>query len=226
LITKLTITPCSLDDKGNVTGPRTGEAFTVRLNPSNYTRNFEITYNPTTAMGAAVMQPRFNGAGEKKMEFEIVMDGTGVVPPTSPNSTAIDIDTQLGDLRKVIYTLDGEEHEPNTVMLVWGSFSFVGKLSTMSVEYTLFKPTGDPLRAKVKLSFIQYIGPTEAANAANLRSPDLTHAVEVQAGDSLPLLCFRIYKNSAYYLEVAKFNGITNFRNIKPGTRLNFPPLR
>lgn len=226
MITKLTITPCDLDDDGNVTGTRSGEAFVVRLNPTHYTRNFEISYNNTRAMGTSAMQPKFNNSGEKKIDFDIVMDGTGVVPPTSTNSTGIDVDSQLNDLKKVVYTLVGKEHEPNTVMLVWGSLKFIGKLSSMSVEYTLFKPTGEPLRAKIKLTFVQYVGPAEAAREANLSSPDLTHAVEVQAGDSLPLLCFRIYKNSAYYLEVAKFNGITSFRNIKPGTRLSFPPLR
>lgn len=226
MITKLTITPCNLDAKGTVTGPRTGEAFTVRINPSNYARNFEICYNNTRALGTPAMQPKFNNSGEKKFDFDIVIDGTGVVPATSAKSTAIDVESQLTDLSKVVYKLDGKKHEPNTVMLLWGSFKFFGKLSSMAVEYTLFKPTGVPLRAKIKLTFVQYVGPVEAALAANMSSPDLTHSINVQAGDSLPLLCFRIYKNSAYYLEVAKFNGITNFRNIKPGTRISFPPVR
>jgi len=226
VITKLTITPCDLDDAGTVTGPRTADAFTVRINPSNYTRNFEISYNNTRALGTPAMQPKFNNSGEKKFDFEILMDGTGVVPATSSTSTAIDVESQLEDLCQVVYVLDGKKHEPNTVLLLWGSFKFYGKLSTMGVEYTLFKPTGVPLRAKVKLSFVQYVGPVETALEANMSSPDLTHSIDIQAGDSLPLLCFRIYKNSAYYLEVAKFNGITNFRDIKPGTRLSFPPVR
>jgi hypothetical protein len=226
VISKLTITPCNLDEKGNVTGPDTSKTYTARINPSNYARNFDITYNNTRAMGTPTMQPKFNTSGEKNIQFDIVIDGTGVVPPTSPSSTAVDIDTQLDDLKKVIFTLDGTEHQPNTVMLAWGSFKFVGKLNSMKVEYTLFKPSGIPLRAKINLNFIQYVGPKETASEANMSSPDLTHAIEFKAGDTLPLLCFRVYKDSAYYLEVAKINGINNFRDIKPGTRLNFPPLR
>lgn len=226
MITKLTITPCNLDADGTVTGPKTGEEFTVRLNPSNYARNFEICYSSTRAPGTPAIAPKFSNSAEKKIDFDILMDGTGVVPPTSLSSLAIDVGSQLEDLSKVVYDLDGDQHEPNTVMLLWGSFKFVGKLSTMKVEYTMFKPTGVPLRAKINLSFIQYVGPVEMAAEAKLTSPDLTHSVDIQAGDSLPLLCYRIYKNSAYYLQVAKFNGITNFRNIKPGTRLSFPPLR
>jgi len=220
LITKLTITPCNLDDKGTVTGPKTGEAFTVSINPSTYTRNYEISYNDTSAIGNSANAPKFKRSAEKKIDFDILMDGTGVV------SVLGDVESELKALRKVVYDLDGDKHQPNTVMLLWGSFKFYCKLSTMAVEYTLFKPSGEPLRAKIKLSFMQYMGPVEMAAQADLTSPDLTHSVDIQAGDTLPMLCYRIYRNSAYYLEVAKFNGITNFRNIKPGVRLSFPPLR
>jgi hypothetical protein len=223
---KLKITPCILDANGNVTGQENDDAFEVRINPADYTSKFEISYNDRQPMGGNALQPKFNSAGEREFELDIVMDGTGVVPPTSPNSTGIDVNSQLEDLKNVVYKVVGKEHQPNTVMLVWGSYKFVGRLTTMDVQYTLFKPSGVPLRAKIKMKFKQYVGPTEAANSVSKTSPDLTHSIDVRAGDTLPLLCFRIYKNSAYYLEVAKFNGITNFRNLRPGTRLSFPPLR
>lgn len=220
MVTKMTITPCILDSNGNVTGVEgKNKAFTVPINPSNFTRNFEIIYNNQRAMGTPVMQPKYSSSGEKKIDFEIVIDGTGVV-------TSEDVDSQMKSLTSVVYKLVGKNHEPNTVMLVWGSFKFCGKLTCMSVECTMFKPDGTPLRVKVKLEFIQYVGSKETANEANLSSPDLTHSVEVKAGDSLPLLCHRIYKDSTYYMEVARINGLSNFRKLQPGTRLQFPPLR
>jgi nucleoid-associated protein YgaU len=96
----------------------------------------------------------------------------------------------------------------------------------MSVDYTLFKPSGEPLRAKVKLSFSGFMSKEEEALRANRSSPDLTHLIEVKAGDTLPMLCYRVYKDCSYYLEVAKVNGITNFRDLQLGTKLHFPPLR
>jgi nucleoid-associated protein YgaU len=56
-------------------------------------------------------------------------------------------------------------------------------------------------------------------------SPDLTHLITVKAGDTLPLLCDRIYRDSGYYMEVARINGLSSFRNLQPGTTLKFPPL-
>lgn len=223
MVTKLTITPCDVDKKGNVTGVRKGEKFEVMLNPSSYTHGYEVSYNEKMALGKSAPQPKYNKSGKEKINFDIVLDGTGVVPTSGTGS---DVKGRVEKLNGTVYKYVGTHHQPNTVQLLWGSLIFYGRLETLSVEYTLFKPSGEPLRAKVKLAFIGYVGPTEEALKANKSSPDLTHLVEVKAGDSLPLLCFRIYNDSAYYLEVAKFNGITNFRNIKPGTRLNFPPLR
>ena len=49
--------------------------------------------------------------------------------------------------------------------------------------------------------------------------------VIVQEGDTLPLLCERIYRDGAHYPMVARFNGLTDFRSLKPNTVLHFPPL-
>jgi len=43
-------------------------------------------------------------------------------------------------------------------------------------------------------------------------------------GDTLPAMCDRLYGDSKYYIAVAAANGLTSFRDIKPGTPLVFPP--
>jgi nucleoid-associated protein YgaU len=57
------------------------------------------------------------------------------------------------------------------------------------------------------------------------QSPDVTHLRTVMAGDTLPLMCFRIYGDSRYYSEVAKVNNLDHFRRLQPGEALMFPPL-
>jgi nucleoid-associated protein YgaU len=39
------------------------------------------------------------------------------------------------------------------------------------------------------------------------------------------LMCYRIYGDPKYYLQVAEANGISNFRKLIPGTDITFPPL-
>ena len=57
------------------------------------------------------------------------------------------------------------------------------------------------------------------------QSPDLTHICLIKVGDTLPNLCYQIYGDPNYYLEVARANQIDNFRNLTPGTKIFFPPL-
>ena len=125
----------------------------------------------------------------------------------------------------IVYQYDGKKHEPSHVRVLWGSQIFFGRLESMSVDNTMFKPSGEPLRAKVQLAFIGFMSKEEEALRANRSSPDMSHLIEVQAGDTLPLLCYRIYRDGGYYAEIARINDLTDFRELRPGTRLRFPPL-
>ncbi len=217
---RLAISPCSVDN-GKITTD-TGKVFEAMLNPSSYSHAHSISYNKKEAIGQAGAETKFGSIDAEKINFDIVLDGTGVVDLPG----VADVKTQVQQLNDIVYKYDGEKHETHVIRLLWGSLLFFGRLDSMSIDYTLFRPSGEPLRAKIKLAFSSFLSKEEEALQANRSSPDLSHYVEVQAGDTLPLLCYRIYKDSAYYLEVARVNKLSNFRDLKPGTRLHFPPLR
>jgi hypothetical protein len=219
-LVKLTITPCAIDASGNVS-VETGKQFTVMLNPSKYSHTYAISYSDRKAFGQAGSLSRFNAIGAETVSFDIVIDGTGVVSSTAP-----DVKTQIRQLNDIVYKYDGNNHEPNHVRVLWGSFIFFGRLTSMSAEFSLFKPSGEPLRASLKLAFRGFMSKEEEKLKANRSSPDLSHVVEVRAGDNLPLLCHRVYKDASYYRQVARANNIVNFRDLKPGVRLHFPPLK
>lgn len=220
---KLKLSPCTVDESGNVTVDD-GASFELMLNPSGYSHSYSIGYNNKEAIGQLGSDAKFSGIKPEKVSFDIVIDGTGVVEVA--DSASLDVKGQVNKLTDVVYKYDGDNHEPNHVRIIWGNLLFFGRLESLSVEYTLFKPSGEPLRAKVKLAFSGFMSKEEEALRANRSSPDLSHLVEFKAGDTLPLLCYRIYKDSSYYPEVARINNITDFRDIKPGSRLHFPPLR
>jgi nucleoid-associated protein YgaU len=111
------------------------------------------------------------------------------------------------------------------VLLVWGSLVFPCVLITANYSFTLFKPDGTPLRAVASCSFRESVPEAERILADNPASPDLTHLREVQEGDSLPLLTDSIYGNAELYLEVARVNKLINFRRLRVGSRVAFPPV-
>ena len=95
----------------------------------------------------------------------------------------------------------------------------------MDVTFKLFKPSGMPLRATARAKFKGFVENNLRVAIENNSSPDLTHVRIVKEGDTLPLMAFRIYGDSKYYLEVAKANSITNFRKLKVGQQIFFPPI-
>lgn len=219
---KMSICTCSVDDSGNITVEKSN-SFTFMLNPSEYDHSYAIEYNQKDALGQSGSDSKFKGIKPEKLKFSTLLDGTGAV--AGADAAATDVKTQLKELKDIVYKYDGSKHEPSHVRILWGSQIFFGRLESMAVDNTLFKPSGEPLRARLKLAFTGFMSKEEEAKRANRSSPDLSHLIEVRAGDTLPLLCYRVYKDSSYYLEVARINNMTNFRDLEPGRKLHFPPL-
>lgn len=233
---KLLITACSIDPDSGKISLKSGEKdkFQVMMNPQSYTHQKKISYNKEKTQGSTGSNSRFHKTLPDEIGFKIEIDGTGVVRDYAtedtdenhnPTKQAADVKTQLKELNNVVYDYKGIDHEPQVVRLLWGSMIFYGRLASMGLTYKMFKPNGEPLRASVDLKFTGFVSKEESSLAARTSSPDLTHVVEVKAGDTLPLLCNRVYKDSAYYLAVAEANGLNHFRDIKPGQKLIFPPL-
>lgn len=218
------MTACTVSPSGSINDIG-GKQFEVMLNPSSYRHHRKICYSKRHEFGQIASASKFDGIQPDTVSFNIVVDGTGVTKTPIPGLGSKDVTTQMETLNKVVYAYDGESHEPNHVKLAWGVMIFYGRLLTMSVDYTLFKLNGEPLRAKVDLEFQGFMPKSEQDRRKNQSSPDLTHLVEFRQGDSLPLLCYRIYEDSSYYLEVARVNEISAISDIAPGTRLVFPPL-
>ncbi|MDC8760334.1 CIS tube protein [Janthinobacterium fluminis] len=200
-----------------------GKRFEVLINPSGYQHELNVKYNKCLTLGQSGSHIQFNAAHSEQIKLpQLVFDGTGVVALYGMKSVA----TLIKELLTLVYYVNGTSHEPNLVRFQWGAgMMFIGRVTKIDIDYTLFKPNGNPLRAKVTLHVLSDMSVQEILLRANKSSPDLSHLVEVRAGDTLPLLCNRIYRDPGYYMAVARFNGLVNFRDLKPGTQLRFPPL-
>lgn len=194
--------------------------YTVFLNPESFTHTFEVAYDKTETLGQSGSTAKFKAIGDEEVSFDLMFDGTGVIP-----GKVIDVDAEVKKLRSVTLDYQGKLHSPYYLQLSWGTLLFNCHLTKFDVSYTLFRPDGSPLRAKVSLTFVGFTDTATKAKQADNQSSDLTHHHYVQAGDTLPLLCYRIYGHSRYYLAVAAHNQLINFRRLEPGKLLQFPPL-
>ncbi len=208
--------------------------FELPINPEQFSQQFKIVYNRQQAQGSQHDDPSYTFTRPQELKLDFILDGTGVIPDKQhPGKFHRDVVGQLQKFFRLTYTMNPATHKPNFLRLLWGDFSFgYGKehgfsctLSDLQVSYTLFASNGTPLRAKLSATFASYTERELRLREENKQSPDLTHLRKVIAGDTLPLMTYRIYDDPSYYLQVAKVNGLVNFRRLATNTDLKFPPL-
>jgi hypothetical protein len=194
-------------------------SYTLQLNPETYKHTHTSSYEKEKATDTAGVSTKFVIMDPQTLSFEFYLDATGVVPGVT------NLADDIARFKKLVYSYDGDIHSPHYLTVSWADVAFRCRLTSLDIEYTLFKPSGSPLRAKLSVSFEEYLSPDEIAKRSKKSSPDLSHVRVVGAGDTLPLMCFRIYGDSGHYPWVAQHNGLDHFRRLDVGSRLMFPPL-
>jgi hypothetical protein len=165
----------------------------------------------------------YNNTSPDTLKFDFLLDRTGALGNVSTGPVGVTPD--IIHFKNLALDYEGEIHRPRYLKLIWGTLLFDCQLQSLQVEHKMFSKEGLPLRAVLKTTFKKYTEDTKRTALENKSSPDLTHVRTVKEGDTLPLMTHRIYGDSKYYLEIARINGITNFRHLEPGTEIMFPPL-
>lgn len=205
------------------------DEFKTLINPEKYTFKYKVELNKDQPPGTSAGAPQYIRTLPEDIDLEFIFDRTGVfknaVSSNSDDKNEAGIMDDINHFKKVVLDYNGDEHKPNYLVITWGTLLFKCVLSEMDITYKLFKPDGTPIRALVKAKFKGFVEDVLRVAKENNSSPDLTHVRMVQEGDTLPLMTFRIYGDSKYYLEVAKANKIQNFRKLKVGQEIFFPPI-
>jgi len=201
--------------------PVRGEPFEVQVNPESFSITYNINYGGTQEKGTSSFNPKWEKNPPRKLSFDIILDNTGAIPGKNERVAVL-----INRLDSTLFKPHSKGHRPNYLEIEWGALIFDCVLDNMTVAYKLFAPDGEPLRATVNVSFIEVIRKELHIRALNANSPDVTHAFTVKDGDSLPLLAEKVYGDGAYYIAVAQANKLIQFRNLKAGNSLVFPPIK
>jgi hypothetical protein len=195
----------------------------VLINPESYTHEYKLKYAESgQGAGTSGQELKYEKTEPEEMTFEFLFDNTGIIDGQHRDSIAED----LKKFKALLIEYKGDAHQPNVIKLIWGENSvFKGRVLELSITYKLFNPDGSPIRAVAKVKFKSTVEEEKRSKKENRHSPDLTHIRKVKTGDTLPLMCYRIYGDTRYYLQVAAINGMGNFRKLIPGTEILFPPI-
>lgn len=222
-LSKLTVEAFSDSKYENPLGE--GFKYTTIVNPERYSSSHKTEYEVVQGLGESDAVVQFKKSAPKEIELDLLFDRTGVFSDYPPNKEE-GVMKDIENFQKVVLDFNGDIHQPNYVKLKWGKLDFHGRLMDMNVDYKLFNSGGAPIRAVAKVKFISATN-RDLINAKDKKnSPDLTHVRIVKEGDTLPLMTYKIYGDSKYYLEVAKVNKISSFRKLIVGQEIVFPPIQ
>jgi hypothetical protein len=119
--------------------------------------------------------------------------------------------------------IDSDLHAPPICMFVWGTFIFQCIIERVSKKFTMFHPSGFPVRATLSVTLKEYREVIVQLMELDRRSADLTRSWVVKQGDSLWSIAFKEYGDPADWRLIADANHIDNPRQLEPGQELVIP---
>jgi LysM repeat protein len=201
--------------KARITIEHTGQQFDVMFNPEEYSLNKDNNYASQAIPGLSSPILQFVHGNLRTLEMELFFDTTDV-------RTDVRNETQkVVDLLKI----DSQLHAPPVVRVAWGSLQLRCVLARANQKFIKFLEDGRPTRARVTVSFSEFIDPEREAKEVNRQTADFSKAYTVQPGDTLTGIAFRFYEDPALWRPIAVANHIDDPRAIAPGQALHVPAL-
>ncbi|NEP08462.1 MAG: LysM peptidoglycan-binding domain-containing protein, partial [Okeania sp. SIO4D6] len=226
---KLTITP--LKKKGqqsNLSYCKKGEhnkkeckVISVQFNPETYSISKSVNWEPqdssrgegtnTENTERKVNAPtiQFKGGGSRQLTLELFFDVT----------EAVDRDDVREETNKIVALtrIEREEDHPQVCEVAWGEapvgsdFPFIGVITSLTQNFTLFKANGKPLRANLSLTFLEFLAPLVDKRKTD---PELTTRI-IKGGDTLSDISAQFYNNPKLWRIIAQANQLDDPRNLE-----------
>lgn len=193
--------------------------YEVKINPEKITLQKKLNYTDKNPHDNKLpVAKKFNGYSQEVLTFDLIIDGSNIFQD-------IGVIEQIRRINAECYDYQPDNHAPKDLTIHYGDLNFKCKLESLTYEYQLFDSNNNCIRAKASFTFASHNTTADDVNRNISSSPDMSHIKTVQVGDALPLFSNEVYDSSKYYIQLAKVNKLTNFRNLKLGSKILIPPL-
>lgn len=199
-------------------------SFQCYVSPLSLKMQLLNQYGQLNVVNGTLPITGFSSGGTNLMELTIVLDGTGAY--ANKDGEPYSVVDQLRELIRLTMEYDGSTHQPPFLKLVWGQIPiFLCRAEQMDVDYKTFNNEGNPVRADVRMVFIEDVDSELSKKEANKQSPDLFHQHEVRENENLANICFEYYNDTSYLRLIATYNDLDSLYDVYPGQVLLIPPL-
>jgi hypothetical protein len=165
--------------------------------------------------------PEFTGAEPSKLTLEMFFDATEKMDDAVVKA----IERLFECCVPTQQSLQQKKGSPPWVIFRWGGLTgFPAYISSVSAKYTLFTPSGTPVRAICTVTIEEIAGEHGGQNpTSGTLAPKDTHVLV--EGDTLPSVAFRCYGDPNLWRAIAEANGIDDPMRLTVGATLLVPDL-
>jgi hypothetical protein len=193
------------------------------FNPSEYTITKTNDWSFDPERGENVPKLDFKGGKSKELTLNLFFDTSLLGYDVRKETNKL---TKLMDVSKKLTDRNSGKGRPPLVVCQWGKVRlFKAVIKEISQQFTLFRDDGTPVRASVTAIFCQ----AEEENVFRPQNPTTTGKYGhkrwiVKEGDTIDLIAFSEYNDSAMWRYLADINGLKNPGRLKPGQILVIAP--
>lgn len=195
-----------------------GDSIECAFNPQSYTVSKSNVWTYTPTQGRDLPDPEFGGGMPMSYRLALLLDASLQGPDASIKA----------DANKLMQAMHGNGSAPKFITFSWGSVKLPKAAPmSLSIQYAMFHPNGEPVRAFVDLELSQAEATSpvgQAQNPTTRGTPGLRSHV-VQAGDSLHSIAYESYRDPTRWRAIAEANQIDDPLRVRRGTSLTIPRI-
>jgi nucleoid-associated protein YgaU len=218
--------PAIIEVDAHDRGPNLPAVIPVQFNPPEYTiaKAAQIAEIAIPGIDAPILQ--FVRGQTRTLALELFFDTTrqGVT-----ESAVVDV-RSMTDTVAELGRIQPNTHAPPRIRFVWGQgLSFRAIVDNVQQKFTLFSPSGVPVRATLTMSFKEYQTLEEQLKALNLQSSDHTKRRVIRRRDTLARIAFEEYGDATQWTLIADHPDnravVGDLRRLPVGVELAIPAI-
>lgn len=196
-------------------------AFSVLFNPAEYNISRSVNYAKLDIPGTDSPIMQFISGGETSLNLTLYFDTQN----DHISKKSDDVREYMQPILDALWS-DGKLHAPPEAAFSWGGCFFKGIITDAKQSFTMFLPSGIPVRARLELTFKSNEDTIGARKKSPLESPNRTKARRAEKGAQLWRIANAEYGHPKYWRIIADFNKIYNPRKLPEGRLLQLPPFK
>jgi nucleoid-associated protein YgaU len=201
--------------KAKIIVERTKREFEVLFNPEEYSLNRDNNFASHSVPGLSSPLLQFAHGNLQTLEMELLFDTY----------------ERQGDVRDVtkellkLMDIDPELHAPPVLIVQWASLQFRCVMSRANQKFLLFLADGRPVRARINVTFQEYVDPSLEPLQVGRMTADFTKVHVVKQGETIDRIAAERYDNPLVWRVLAVANRLDDPRALKAGQELVVPSL-